>query len=341
MYADGSLSNGQVELVWNKGIAALCDRRFPDEFPDGTNYVQAPRFAGALASRWLPDDLIAPSDSHGEIREGEVVWVRLSWLKSFEKQVLPFVKDTLTLVTADSDSCVPSDLGTLGERVLRSGKVKHWYTQNYDGSGPLNRVSPLPIGIDFHMLSEKPLWGEEISSPLEQEQILLTVRRSLPPLLERQPKVYVDFGWQGGGVRRFLDYQRLRGTRLREGRSAIAGKLKKNAIIHFQTGPLPRTEMWRTRGQYAFVLSPHGKGLDCHRTWEALALGHIVLVPSSSLNSLFTDLPVIPLENWSDINPTNLERWLSLCHGKDSVPERLKSRYWVNAMRAKVKEAGA
>ena len=35
---------------------------------------------------------------------------------------------------------------------------------------------------------------------------------------------------------------------------------------------------WRLFAQHAVVASPMGMGLDCHRTWEALALGCIVLL---------------------------------------------------------------
>ena len=31
-------SHPAVELVWNKGIAARCDRRIPNEFPNGRDY---------------------------------------------------------------------------------------------------------------------------------------------------------------------------------------------------------------------------------------------------------------------------------------------------------------
>jgi hypothetical protein len=79
-------------------------------------------------------------------------------------------------------------------------------------------------------------------------------------------------------------------------------------------------------------------GLDCHRTWEALALGHIVLVPSSSLDALYTDLPVIPLRSWGDITPENLEKWLRVFGEFDGVHPKLKSSYWVNRMRSIAEE---
>jgi hypothetical protein len=74
-------------------------------------------------------------------------------------------------------------------------------------------------------------------------------------------------------------------------------------------------------------------GLDCHRTWEALALGHIVLVPTSSLDSLYTGLPVVMLNDWKEITSSNLERWLLRFQGNCGTDEKLKSSYWIAKMK--------
>src|SRR5437588_6699849 len=323
-----------VELLWNKGIAALCDRRIPDEFPDGRTYTPVGLLAGAMASSKLPNNLISDPQRYRNIRDGELVWVRVSWLRSFVQQVLPLVSAKFVLVTGDSDSCVPSELGDLARVILESPKVAHWYTQDFDGSVPSKRISPIPIGIDYHMLSERPIWGEDVSSPEQQEAVLNTVAAQLRPCKDRIPKVYVDFAWQKGlGLRAYRRFRPLAGACLREGRRKIARKLRDNENIFSQNGPLPRTELWRKRGEYAFVLSPHGTGLDCHRTWEALALGHIVLVPASSLDPLYEGLPVVALKRWDEITTENLRKWLSQFHGSCGIQEKLKSSYWIAQMR--------
>jgi hypothetical protein len=323
-----------VELVWNKGVAALCDHRIPDEFPDGRHYVPVPQMAGAMASPRLPSNLIPDAQRYRDIREGELVWVRVAWLRSFIRQVLPLVESRFVLVTGDSDSCVPSELGADGRALLESSKIIHWYAQNYDGSSGSKKISPLPIGLDFHMLSERPAWGEEASSPRQQEDVLKSVCAQLRPREERIQQVYVDFGWQRSlGLRHHRRYHPLAGTRFRELRRGVVKRVRGNSSVFLQTGPLPRTELWRARGAYAFVLSPHGMGLDCHRTWEALALGHIVLVPASSLDALYTGLPVVTLNDWDEITPDNLQRWLLRFQGNRGVHEKLTSRYWVARMR--------
>jgi hypothetical protein len=100
---------------------------------------------------------------------------------------------------------------------------------------------------------------------------------------------------------------------------------------------MERADLWRTKGEYAFSVSPHGNGLDCHRTWEDLALGCIVIVKTSPLDPIYDGLPVVIVQDWSEVTEENLEKWL-LQHGdalsNPSYRERLTNRYWLNKMQA-------
>ncbi len=310
-----------AELVWSKGIAARCNWRIPDEFPAGLGYGSILEPVGHMVPPNLLTNLISCPEVYRDIRDGDLVWVRFTWLKSFIKQVLPLIKAKFVLATGDSDVSVPSPIMAEALEILEYPNALHWYTQNCDGIGFLGRMSPLPIGIDFHTLSERPLWGESISSPQQQEQMLRSIRSELRPARERVRKVYVDFAWQPVGFRHPVRRQR------------IIEKVLTNENVRFQSKALRRSQLWRKWGEYAFVLSPHGQGLDCHRTWEALACGHIVLVPSSPLDGLYEGLPVIPIKDWNEITPENLEAWLEHFSECEIDDERLKSRYWVDKMR--------
>ena len=52
-----------------------------------------------------------------------------------------------------------------------------------------------------------------------------------------------------------------------------------------QKTSMQRRFVWETTAQFAFVASPPGNGFDCHRTWEALILGCIVIVQNSSVRT--------------------------------------------------------
>lgn len=315
-----------VELVWKKGIAALCDWRIPDEFPEGRGYASILEPPGHAVPPYLLSDLISNPEIYRDIKDGDLVWVRYSWIKSFVKQVLPLLKAKFILLTADCPLGAP--LPIMGEalEILEYPNVLHWYSQDCNGPGFLGRMSPMPLGIDFHTTSEQPMWGEEVSSPQKQEQLLLSMRRKFRPTRERIRKAYIDFAWQPAN--RYLPGKRQR----------VLSQLLTNPCVVFQSKPIPRKQLWEKWGEYAFVVSPHGDGLDCHRTWEALACGCIVLVPSSPLDSVYEGLPVVLIKDWNEVTPENLEKWLARDPGCEIGEERLTNRYWVGKMRAMAKE---
>jgi hypothetical protein len=85
-----------------------------------------------------------------------------------------------------------------------------------------------------------------------------------------------------------------------------------------------------------FSISPHGNGLDCHRTWEDLILGCIVIVKTSALDPLYEGLPVVIVKEWNEITPKNLTLWLEKFVDKindTSVRERLTLKYWMEKIR--------
>ena len=309
-YAD-RVSASLPALVWNKGIAALCDHRVPDEFPRGA-YSRSPRLARGV---------IEPGDVPLSVARGEVVWVRLSWLASFVARALPHIHADFILATGDGDHSVPSGIAAVAPAILEHPRVLHWFTQNRCAADA--RISPLPIGIDFHTVNDRPFWGEPVTSPIDQEQAMLAIARSLPPVERRVPRMYLDFIT----------------TSAYGDRVAILASLSRNPLAVVQPGRLPRNDLFRRRGEFAFVVSPHGNGLDCHRTWEALALGHIVLVPSSPLDPLYEGLAVVSVRDWTRITEDDLQEWLDRYGPMTRDNPRLTSRWWVARMRSRAEVA--
>lgn len=85
---------------------------------------------------------------------------------------------------------------------------------------------------------------------------------------------------------------------------------------------------------YPLWLSPRGNGLDCHRTWEALYLDAIPVVWNSTLNHLFIDLPVVIINNETDLTEQYLRQKLNeVAKNKITNPsifrwEKLRFSYW-------------
>lgn len=87
---------------------------------------------------------------------------------------------------------------------------------------------------------------------------------------------------------------------------------------------MKRNELWSLYTQYTHGLSPHGNGLDCHRTWEMLFFGMIPIVKTSSLDSMYDGLPVVILQDWDDLCKYPLQRL-------KAVDERvMTTEYWLS-----------
>lgn len=79
-----------------------------------------------------------------------------------------------------------------------------------------------------------------------------------------------------------------------------------------------------------FVLSPPGNGMDCHRTWEALAMGAIPVVKKGFLaESLIKDMPIICVEDWGDFLNLNENEMIDLYDSfVGKTTEKLYMSYW-------------
>jgi hypothetical protein len=251
--------------------------------------------------------------------------VRLTALPQFLEEVLPRIQARFALVTGDEDWSMPSDFDRARD-IIDNEYVACWFTQNFDGSDRSGKVFPIPIGIDFHTISNRRRrWGHSMATPREQEQEVEVLRATMQPNASRLLRVHADF--------HFNMRDRALGG---ETRHSVETILRKNPLVEFQRDKIPRLKLWREKSRYAFVVSPHGNGLDCHRTWESLVLNNIVIVKRSSLDSLYEGLPVVIVDQWTEITDVNLRRWhaqYGTVFSEPGVQERLTNQYWIERVR--------
>lgn len=302
-----------TKYIWSRGLALLCDHNGGVGFVRDQRGSRAPlRFDARLFDR---------------VRDGDLVWVRLIALPQFAAEALPRIRARFALVTGDEDWSIPSGFDR-SQEILASPKVACWFTQNLDSLADNPKLYPLPIGVNFHTISNGRKWGHDPATPTEQEAELDALRAEMPKTAERLLLAHADFHFNTHRHQVWGDDRR-----------AVAAVLRQNANVRFQERKLRRIDLWREKTRFAFVVSPHGNGLDCHRTWESLLLGNIVIVKQSSLDPLYQGLPVVIVHEWDDITQSNLERWLiehAPAFGRPEVEERLTNRYWIERVRERL-----
>lgn len=309
----GDLHWESSEWIWNLGIAQGCDK--------GLNRNPEEHFGKDVFNE----------GAYRNIAKRDVVWVKSKFVNTFYKKILPNVKKPFVLVISDGDESFPSNsrLRKHLEEFVNHKMILHIFAQNCDYKGPSKKVSHLPIGLDFHTLayrSETFSWGER-ASPSEQEKELNELLQQLKPTYFRKKRAFVDFHHNNN---------RERAREFGEDRSSIFERLKATGLIDY-SDRMPRAELWKTKGEYAFSISPHGNGLDCHRTWEDLILGCIVIVKTSPLNPLYKGLPVVIVKDWSEVTEENLAKWFEQYKDAFTNPSyriKLTNRYWLSKIRS-------
>jgi hypothetical protein len=217
----------------------------------------------------------------------KIIWIRLgsSNFKNLNTDIDLFskllfhIKKPIVLVTGDGDRSVFKDIKkeTIS-RILKSKKITKWFTQNYDGSIKNSKVKPYPIGLDLSTNR-----GKRIKS---YKQILNCLNKYRNFNKKKQFKVFCDV--------HLSQYNKFNNPI-----KNLFIKLKYCKHFFFLKKKTTYKNIVKFYSNYAFVISAHGNGLDCHRTWEALYLGAIVIVKTSSLDNLYKDLPVIIVNNWN------------------------------------------
>jgi hypothetical protein len=250
------------------------------------------------------------------------IYVCSELLLFFVVNILPKIKHNFILVTGDSDLTVPREI--LSENqfnlLINSKYLLKWFAQNTQIQNS-NKIVQLPIGLDYHTISNNPKhqWRlpNENYLPKFQEKILQEIKNNSKPFYERINKIYVNFST---GNDRFKD------------RETSLKNIPPN-LLEFYQAFTPRTINWNNTIKYTFVLSPFGNGMDCHRTWESLCLGCIPILKAPNFKSLFEDLPVLIVNNWSEVTEDLLNITIINFKTKSFNYEKLTLEYWKNKIK--------
>jgi hypothetical protein len=259
--------------------------------------------------------------------DGMSIYVCSDLLCFFVNKILPKLTNKFTLVSGDSDLCVPLEALSQKEtyKLLNSTLLILWFVQNTRIQDN-DKIIQLPIGLDYHTISSNPnhIWkkNEERHLPIFQENILFGVIHQSQFFLERKNKIYVNFSREND---RFRD------------REKSLQKISIN-LLEINNNFTKRTDNWKLMARYKFILSPFGMGMDCHRTWESIALGCVPIICAQNFRNLFNGFNVLIVNDWSEVTEELLNSYLDTIGNNElnSINnEKIKLSYWVDKINTK------
>lgn len=249
----------------------------------------------AIAHHVLDED--ASNINLDGFNQGDIVFVKTEFLDRFTAEFLPNILQPFILITHNSDCDIPGRW----EYLLDEPKLIAWFGQNVIDATH-SKIHPIPIGITnrYNFNGEASIYFNAIKRAKNQKkypkQVLAYWNMNISTSPNERRKSYEHFSSKSFCL-----------------------------TIHH---PIPFKNYVRNLLKSHFIVSPRGSGLDCHRTWEALYFGAIPIVKHSGIDELFLDLPVLLIDNWSEISQELLNIKLDQIHQKNHREEKLWFPYW-------------
>ncbi|CAF3798450.1 unnamed protein product [Rotaria socialis] len=244
---------------------------------------------------------------------GSIIYVRTTVINEFFSQIYPYLIHNFVLITGEDDRSSPTDLSYLNRP---DSKIIHWFGQNGQIDVRTNaKFTHIPIGINCYEMADSirmvqkksyrshsspPLYGVK-DEPSHYINLFDVTERALSTSSTNQDHLaLINFDSDTDGT----------GLRLRIWLDLCS---RDKPIPLIECIEKPRgvqiskiLQIYKRNRHYPFWISPLGNGIDCHRTWEALYLDIIPIVWNSTLNSLYENLPVLIINNHTELTESFL-----------------------------------
>jgi hypothetical protein len=233
------------------------------------------------------------------VKYGDIIFVKTDMLPRFFRSSFKSIQKPFILVTHNSDLSAPNEHAVH----LLNPKILRWYASNPNIQNR-SKLSPIPIGL------ANKRW------PHGNLNIFTHAFKNYrKPWSQRTSLLYVNFNLETNKIQR-------------EKAFAQASKIENVQIIK---QPTTFENYLQQIGNAKFVLSPPGNGLDCHRTWEALLMGAVPIVLTSTLDPLFLNTRSVIIDDWSKLTQKFLLSF-NFSFNDHLIPDVLSAHYWLKTL---------
>lgn len=254
----------------------------------------------------------------------KTIFIKTQLLAKYIPDLLQLHHDFTLLVGCNDDMCVPygsypcnnKDIVDLYDSLLACKHLLKLYSKNICISHP--KLVAFPIGPKMQWVSDE-FFGEpkDLVLAVYTQYFLEPSKKFNDPIL-KQNLLYVNITPGTTDFTFFADHKNIR--------RAALDCLQRNG---FQMARQVDNERYiRALQTHKFCISPPGRGIDAHRTWEALMVGTIPICLSSSLDPIYAKLPVLIVKDYSEITEKFLLEQYSILKNKKYDFSVLYTDYW-------------
>lgn len=272
-----------------------------------------------------------------DLQPGVVIFVQVDWLNLFFNIYYQIISVPFILISGgERDDPIPNGQA-LFYFLVPDSKIIHWYGQNCENNPDRKRFTCLPLGVFDNTIWTGGLYSSaDVLKNKFSSKIVTYNSTSRHQMLHNSTNsdVLAYFAILTHSSR--ANVKQLFCGRLEKGLEWVGNPKKIVKFVHKNAnnvtsscgGRVSAEEVFSHTLENKFVLSPRGRGPDCFRTWETLYLGAYPIVQKSALDELFTDLPVLIVNEWEDVTAELLSRTFLNFSKKSYEYQKLYPSYW-------------
>lgn len=229
--------------------------------------------------------------SPASVKKGNTIFVSGDFVPDFFLRIHPSIREPYILITHNSDFSFPGEFFS----VLDDSKLIAWFTQNQDETVH-PKLHSIPIGL------ENRQW-----KPTNVE----TLQKTNAMQLAKSHLAYCNIAVSSYPLER-----------------TVVQALLSHAPFVYCCARKNYDPFIEDLASSKFVISPRGNGLDTHRIWESLYVGSFPIVKTSSLNTLYEGLPIVIINDWTEVTEEFLHRKYNELTSQPCCYEKLYTDYW-------------
>jgi len=246
-----------------------------------------------------------------QVHDGDIIFLKTDYVPYFFQKIHPYITARYILITHNADVSpiylTAANIPWKGHdfsAYLDDPHIIVWFSHNIDFVHP--KLKPLPLGIANNHFQHG---NTDVVKKVQANMILLP---------DKKPSLYINYNVTTNTKERKMAYEWCKQLSC----SVVVRKRK------------PFFAYLEDINQHRFTLSPFGNSKDCHRIWEALLLGSIPVMKHSLLDPLFDGLPVILIDDWSEVTQQLLTTKYQEIIASSYKHERMYADYWIHMIKS-------
>lgn len=270
-----------------------------------------------------------------EMKNTPILFLKTELLEEYLDFLLSITRKYILITASNDDTCIPyyeypptnSRIVEKTNEILKSSFLISWYTKN--ACIVHKKIKPVPLGPKWQWRSTA-FFGEDKTETLS---ILNKLCLSPDKMLKNSELDLCTFETHKC-LKKNLLYFNFTAWTTNEPKFKPHTNIRNHIIDDLQNKGFKYNEnadfesYMNELTTYKFCVSPPGRGIDTHRTWEAFMVGTIPIILSSPLNYLYKNLPVIVVYDFSIITEDFLNEKYKEIIEKEYDYSILYTEYW-------------